>query len=374
MSKQGNKSSWDDLAKMLETEGLAGVHDERQPEQSTNLPSEEAPPLAPEEPRSLPSDTPEASQPDPPPTPQCERPAVSHSVRPRSSDWGLLASELGLSLPATAASRKTEQPDRKPAIASGDTSKAEARPPESHAASPSTPPPQDRPVETRTELQVVPTEPSVKPIVVADPVEDSSAKEESTTVRRRRRRGGRRRGTGGEQSRPSGDAPAETPEVISLPDASVQRKGQRDDEAGGETVERPARKRRRRRGSRGTNREDISSTAEESTLEIGAESAKPRRRRRSSQNAPRPESETPVRSLSATESDADIEDAPREQAAEQPSESPEKPAAKRPSHKNIPTWQETVGVMIDSNLASRTSGGGRSQRGGSRGRGRGRKR
>lgn len=174
--------------------------------------------------------------------------------------------------------------------------------------------------------------------------EDEEGDERGGRRRRRRRRGGRRQD---EEREPTGQRERERREPLSrgedldldaeLPlgeadEEVVSRREEpevREDEPEGE--DRGRRQRRRRgRGSRDRDRDESRPTAE------GRPSRRPERLERDAEQTSRVrEDEEPIEIMD------DLGD--------------DEPAGEHAVHKKIPTWAETVGVLIDANIAARSS-------------------
>ncbi|MBN1852253.1 MAG: hypothetical protein JW829_05995 [Pirellulales bacterium] len=450
MSTKEEKSSWDELAKLLGTQTSHETIQPLQPESVSNLPSE---------------------------------PRISaRPVRPRRSDWNVLASELGLSLPAVPPPLSGESPSKSP------TSVPEAPamvPEEQHPM----PPLSRSPTESQREMEeadgigvtsvlqndALSLEPSAtRSAEIMDrsspqglfensserpsvsilsnapgapwpdlPMEPPSAEEsepgsmDSDAVdisrlpdtgdiaipampskeSRRRRRGGRRRSAAAKRTQTTSETASQIQAVTGPSNITAGRKkhvpGHSEDVSDAPST----RKKRRRRGG-GDRRSKPSempadtptSQPEETAAEIqtqflwdfssdpfdtapppaaqdATKTAKIRRRkhhRSVSEMEPtqpvgeatsQPDQRVPElvldKALEQTGSDQETGSAPSHIA--EPADHQNKLSGKRSIHKNIPTWEETMSILIDNNLATRTPRN-RSQRSGSKGGRHGRKR
>jgi hypothetical protein len=181
----------------------------------------------------------------------------------------------------------------------------------------------------------------------SDAGDEGASEEHEHRPRRRRRRGrgGRGREKDDERMPQEANEQGEWSETFAEHEDDEALAGNADNEEG-EADERP-RRRRRRRGRSG------SPTATD---------------RQATESGPRER-----RSRDDHEDDEDDDDSPLEDLHDEDDEGDDSP--KRGSHKNIPTWSEAIGVMVETNLLSRKSSpqrpGPSRERGRGRGRGRG---
>ncbi|QEG35345.1 hypothetical protein [Bythopirellula goksoeyrii] len=179
----------------------------------------------------------------------------------------------------------------------------------------------------------------------ADDDEDDEDEGEQKKGRRRRRRGGRGRGRGGvktgtssEEENKDGAEGDETSETVS--EESSDSETTKDEAA-------PEKRRRRRRSrGRGRSKDDKELTPEEEDSRIKQRLA----------------------SQLGEDDDDDDDDLDDELLDDDGSPSA---TGSRPSHRNLPTWDEAIGVIVDTNLSQRSKQPARQSSGSSRGRGRG---
>jgi ribonuclease E len=155
---------------------------------------------------------------------------------------------------------------------------------------------------------------------------------------RRRRRGGRGRGRGRREDRAesTGDDDEDSAEES---DESAEGEDEAVETTDSEGEERPEKRRRRRRGGRGRSRsEEDSDTSEADDSQV---------RRRIAAHV--------------GEDDGDSDDDDDEDSSEEA----------RSGHRNLPTWNDAIGVIVEGNLAQRSKAPAKQQGGPSRGRSRG---
>lgn len=161
------------------------------------------------------------------------------------------------------------------------------------------------------------------------------------------------------------------------------------DAADGEDGERPKRKRprRRRRGGRGRKSSNEATVEEnalgenvadeqdngEATADTGessedGETRKPRRRRSRRRSRSGEKSEATVEKSAVDDDDDELEDALGDDEGKEDDDNP-RGSNRRQRHRNIPTWSEAIGMIVDANLEQRAKSPSKPQ--GSRG-GRGR--
>lgn len=161
------------------------------------------------------------------------------------------------------------------------------------------------------------------------------------------------------------------------------------DSADGEDGERPKRKRprRRRRGGRGRKSSNEATVEEnalgenvadeqdngEATADTGessedGETRKPRRRRSRRRSRSGEKSEATVEKSAVDDDDDELEDALGDDEGKEDDDNP-RGSNRRQRHRNIPTWSEAIGMIVDANLEQRAKSPSKPQ--GSRG-GRGR--
>ncbi|TWU21284.1 hypothetical protein [Bythopirellula polymerisocia] len=171
-------------------------------------------------------------------------------------------------------------------------------------------------------------------------VEEGDEEEEPKRGRRRRRRGGRGRGRSGAKAADEGESD-ETKESENL-DESIG-----EESTDPESEEAPE-KRRRRRRSRGRSRkkddQDLSSEEEDSQIK---------------------------KHVASHVSDDDEEDDDEDDEVSYDDDENSSARGGRSSHRNLPTWDEAIGGIVDSNLAQRSKSPANSGSSSSRGRSRG---
>lgn len=184
---------------------------------------------------------------------------------------------------------------------------------------------------------------------IAD-VSDEKNDEEGEPIkgRRRRRRGGRGRGRGGAKT--GADSEGESNENTDREERaeSLSKESAAADSEAGEEGAAPEKRRRRSRGrSRGRSRskddQELSSEEEDSQI----------KQRVASQ-------------LGEDDEDDDQEDDMLDDDDDSPLT-----GSNRPSHRNLPTWDEAIGVIVDMNLSQRSKAPDKQSSNSSRGRGRG---
>ncbi len=179
--------------------------------------------------------------------------------------------------------------------------------------------------------------------VFADEIPDDSIEEEEEPKRgrRRRRRGGRGRGRGKTDAGAAGEG-IEDAEIKEPADPSSEEPAEAD--LSEETA--PPEKCRRRRRSRG------------------------RSRQKDSQELSADEEDSRIKKHVATHVGDDEDDEEDDSHADDDGES-SSTGGSRTTHRNLPTWDEAIGVIVDTNLAQRSKSPAKQSTGSSRGRSRG---
>lgn len=173
--------------------------------------------------------------------------------------------------------------------------------------------------------------------------------EEKNKGRRRRRRGGRGRGRGGAKTGAGSDEESKEDADREEQSESVGEKSADTDSDSSEEGAAPEKRRRRRRSrgrsSRSKDEKELTSEEEDSRI----------KQRVASQ-------------LGEDEEEEDDDDLEEDLLDDDDSPST---GGRRPSHRNLPTWDEAIGVIVDTNLAQRSKSPSRQNSGSSRSRGRG---
>ena len=184
--------------------------------------------------------------------------------------------------------------------------------------------------------------------VFAEDISDDSAEEEEEEGdpkkgRRRRRRGGRGRG----RSKSGAGSENENnldPDREEQAESAGEETADSDSESPTESTAPEKRRRRRRSRGRGRSKDDKELTSEEEDSRVKQQVAS---------------------HMGDEEDDDDLEEDLLDD-----DDSPST-AGSRPSHRNLPTWDEAIGVIVDTNLAQRSKSPARQSSGSSRGRGHG---